>query len=504
MIGERRQPEETDRDGWRAYWRALGQPWRTEPEIAEARRRYLAERRDMAADVERGVFPFKDVAPRLTRADVEWLLAAHAADGDPAAGGEPTGPDLRGVDLSGLDLRGLPLAGIRAGLREHEWRNASAAQLGAAAAHFEQADLTGAHLEGAALDGAHLEGACLREVAAERASLTFAYLEGAILSDAHFEGAALLGARLDGAILNGTRLDGAVLIQASLAGADLFAAHLEGARLDDAHLAGRTLPAEALGRVRRHRTDFPAALGGASLCGVFFDNTTALDEAILGDEARGSVAVADARWGGANLAVVDWTAVREIGDEREARTAASHIGKPKDAATRLAEFRAAVRANRQLVVALREQGLNEEADRYAYRAQVLQREVLRRQALAEPPVGRASLRYRLVRWGMYVFSLFLDGLAGYGYRPSRSLAAYLLSLAGFAVAYFVVGRQVGTPLSVVGAVTLSINSFHGRGFFGSAVTPGDPISVLAAVEAIAGLVIEISFIATFTQRFFGR
>ena len=503
-MGERQQPEEADREGWRAHWRTLGQPWRTEPEIAEARRRYLAERRGTAADMERGAFPFKDVAPRLTRADLEWLLAAHAADGDLKDGGEPAGPDLRGADLSGLDLRSLPLAGIRAGLREDEWRNASAAQLGAAAAHFEQADLTGASLAGAALDGAHFEGACLREVVAERASLSFAYLEGAILSDAHFAGATLLGARLDGAILNGTRLDGAVLIQASLAGADLFAAHLEGARLNEAHLAGRAPAAEALERVRRSRPDFPAVLDGASLCGVFFDNTAALDEAILGDAACGSVAVADARWGGVNLAVVDWTAVRETGDEREARMATSHIGKPKDAATRLVEFRTAVRANRQLVVALREQGLNEEADRYAYRAQVLQREVLRRQALAEPPVGRASLRYRLVRLGMYAFSLFLDGLAGYGYRPGRSLAAYLLSLVGFAVAYFIVGRQVGTPLSVVGAVALSINSFHGRGFFGSAVIPGDPISVLAAAEAIAGLIIEISFIATFTQRFFGR
>jgi hypothetical protein len=32
----------------------------------------------------------------------------------------------------------------------------------------------------------------------------------------------------------------------------------------------------------------------------------------------------------------------------------------------------------------------------------------------------------------------------------------------------------------------------------------DPITVLAALEAFVGLVIEVSFIATFTQRFFAR
>ncbi len=32
----------------------------------------------------------------------------------------------------------------------------------------------------------------------------------------------------------------------------------------------------------------------------------------------------------------------------------------------------------------------------------------------------------------------------------------------------------------------------------------DPLTALAAAEAVIGLIIEISFIATFTQRFFGK
>lgn len=54
------------------------------------------------------------------------------------------------------------------------------------------------------------------------------------------------------------------------------------------------------------------------------------------------------------------------------------------------------------------------------------------------------------------------------------------------------------------ALILSVSSFHGRGFFTQNVSLGDSFARLAAVEAVLGLLIEISFIATFTQRFFGR
>ncbi|MGZ3664381.1 MAG: hypothetical protein ACXVDA_07810 [Ktedonobacterales bacterium] len=43
-----------------------------------------------------------------------------------------------------------------------------------------------------------------------------------------------------------------------------------------------------------------------------------------------------------------------------------------------------------------------------------------------------------------------------------------------------------------------------RGFFAQQYSPGDPQSIIAALEAVVGLVIEISFIATFTKRFFGQ
>jgi hypothetical protein len=54
------------------------------------------------------------------------------------------------------------------------------------------------------------------------------------------------------------------------------------------------------------------------------------------------------------------------------------------------------------------------------------------------------------------------------------------------------------------ALIVSLTAFHGRGFFAAAFRPGDPQAAVAAGEAVLGLLIEITFIATFTQRFFAR
>lgn len=519
------RPHENDRNGWQAYWQARGQLWRSEPEIPEARQRALARQRRVQPDVTRGAYPFAGM--RLSRADVEWLLATHDGERGPVDWSDPSqrgrdGLDLRGADLHEADLSGLPLARLSGGLPEDGWRNASAEQLAAARLHLERAILSGAHLEGAILEGAHLEEARLSGAHLEEANLSFAYLEGAYLPEAHLEGASLIGASLVGANLADAHLEGAVLRHATLSGAELFAAHLEGAKLRAATLAGKQPSADDLRRLRRWRADFPETVPGAYLGGAFLDSATALDEALLGDDADESVSLADARWGGVNLAVVDWTRVRLLGDEAEAWHVALRYEKARQDATRLPElrrellevFRVAVRANRQLAVALRDQGLNEEADRYSYRAQRLNREVLWRQAfwgVVESHETRSSHSIRQLRLGQraqklsaFLFSHFLDGLSGYGYRPGRSLAAYVLTLVLFSIIFFLLGRAAGTPLSWVGAVALSITSFHGRGFFPGTVTPGDPVTVAAAVEAIAGLIIELSFIATFTQRYFGR
>jgi hypothetical protein len=53
------------------------------------------------------------------------------------------------------------------------------------------------------------------------------------------------------------------------------------------------------------------------------------------------------------------------------------------------------------------------------------------------------------------------------------------------------------------AFVVGLTAFHARGFFVGTFKPSDPQATLAATEAVLGLLVEISFIATFTQRFFG-
>src|SRR5439155_24993431 len=137
------------------------------------------------------------------------------------------------------------------------------------------------------------------------------------------------------------------------------------------------------------------------------------------------------------------------------------------------------------------------AARFAYRAQVLQRAVLWLQGF-QPQV---SLWQRVRKLSSYVFSLFLGLLAGYGYHPAKTTFWYLFVIGGFATAYAFFGHLPLLP----DALVFSFMSFHGRGFFPSLSNETNlhnPLVMLAAAEAVIGLFIEISFIATFTKRFF--
>src|SRR5205807_6193669 len=103
-----------------------------------------------------------------------------------------------------------------------------------------------------------------------------------------------------------------------------------------------------------------------------------------------------------------------------------------------------------------------------------------------------------------LFSGFLDILAGYGYKPERSVFAYIVIILAFMGLYLLNAHLVAPHLRWDEALVLSVSSFHGRGFFSQDISLGDTYARLAAAEAVVGLFIEISFIATFTQRFFGR
>lgn len=91
-------------------------------------------------------------------------------------------------------------------------------------------------------------------------------------------------------------------------------------------------------------------------------------------------------------------------------------------------------------------------------------------------------------------------LAGYGYRLGRSFLAYLVVISCFMTLYHVLDPHLAWNEAFV----VSMTAFHGRGFSPSTFTPGDAVSVLSALEAFIGLIIEVTFIATLTQRFFNR
>src|SRR6266571_1736091 len=144
------RPTSDDRSAWQVYWKEQGQSWRTEPEIDEERQKFLTERRCIVPDIKQGIYPFKAI--KLTRADVEWLLATHENGRGPIDWSDENqrsreGLDLRGADLRQVDLSGLPLTHLRGGLIPDEWRTATVEERQAAAIHLEGADLSNAYLE---------------------------------------------------------------------------------------------------------------------------------------------------------------------------------------------------------------------------------------------------------------------------------------------------------------------------------------------------------------------
>ena len=425
---------------------------------------------------------------RLTGADVAWLADL---DRNPK---NRTAPNLH---LEGADLR---------------------------LAHLESADLRFAHLEGVELWRAHLEGAFLYGAHLEDASLDSAYLEGAGFFKAHLEGARLLEARLDGADLVETHLEGARLNQARLRGADLTRAHLESRdyAADDPDLA----------RIRAVNPAFPATLSPTDLRGVLFDDATILRDATLcapnapGRSGAGAgPLVGDLHWSDARLGALDWTPFTRrralLGDERAARawrttpytsaeippdeTREARTARAADRRTYTRQQRAegiaawsrAARANQQLARALRGQGLGDEADHFAYRAQIARRGVLRRR--------RAWLRWLAAGW--------LGLVAGYGYRFGRALALYLAVIAAFAGLYIAVAAGLfrapttGPVASLIppppwyDLLALSVAAFHGLGFFYLPPPANDLTPVLAVIESVIGLFIELGVIAAFARRF---
>ena len=161
-------------------------PWRTEPEIAEERQRQLNKCRvfpseipgfDVNAsitqdyDFTKDPLPsYQDIEPKLSRADIEWLIATQDFGRGPIHWHEPSGipyPWRRGLDLRGSDLRGVEfewiafLAAYVQDAWKMIWSIPTQEERERQASHLERANLSGAHLECALLGWTHLDGANL-------------------------------------------------------------------------------------------------------------------------------------------------------------------------------------------------------------------------------------------------------------------------------------------------------------------------------------------------------
>ncbi len=296
------------------------------------------------------------------------------------------------------------------------------------------------------------------------------------LREAHLFGINLEGVSLQRADLTGANLRYANLRRTNLLGANLRSAYLWDTDLTDAVLRETNLAGADLGE---------ALLNHADLRLARMDAATVLIDCSLDAETL----VADVAWNGAPLSRLDLSNAATLGDE-------ANVQKARNRAERVITYRIAARAYRELATALRSQGLSSEASRYRQREQVMER----RGRLMEGKLGQ------------WVFSWLLNIVSGYGDKPGRALVCYLGVIGFFAAAYFTLtnyARDLLLPTSSAHlhwyeALVLSISSFHGRGFFPTTISLGDPVALVAAAEAVIGLFIELVFIATFTQRFFAR
>jgi hypothetical protein len=146
-----------------------------------------------------------------------------------------------------------------------------------------------------------------------------------------------------------------------------------------------------------------------------------------------------------------------------------------------------------LAVTLRSQGMNEDADNYAYRAQILQTELLRLQG----------------RWGPWLFLGLLWLISGFGYKLWRIMVAYGVVVLAFTGYYALATHFTSAPLNFSEALLTSFSAIHGRfgltaAFTTNPIGPPTPSAWGAALEGVCGIVIEGVFIAMLVQRFFAR
>jgi uncharacterized protein YjbI with pentapeptide repeats len=436
-------PSIRDRKEWKQYWRNKGQPWRTEPEIDRTRQEEIAERRAIKPNIHKNVYPFKGILPKLTRADIEWLLATQ--EDWLASIGQAYKPGhadyylpLLGADLRKLDLRGLPLKNVnlfKAILKDANLNNACLKEIHLVQANLMNASFRKTHLEEVNFMGAHLEGADFYHAYLDRVDFGWSHLERTLFMGVHIENSDLRGAFFSNETdLRYVTLSGVVrLFGIRWSDVDLSGINWSNLKiLGDELLARREKNNQKIKEVNPHLSDYRQATQAyRQLSAALQEQGITTDAAKFAYRAK---CMERATYYD-ELATIDW----------------------HDLATK-----------KKTVNSMRK--------------------------------GLWPFITILLSW---LFSWFLFLLSGYGYRIRYCLCWYLFFILGFTFAYLIVEPHYFTWWTALGE---SVNVFHGRGASPNLPQLTHParFAMLTIIEAWTGLVIEVVLVATLIQRFFGK
>jgi uncharacterized protein YjbI with pentapeptide repeats len=530
------------------YWNNLGQPWRTLPEISSERQSQLLHHLQIQSDTLHSVFPFKEITPNLTRADIEWMISyiEHTADNQTSyVKSKPL--DLCGANLRELDLSCLPLFHMRFGAHIYEWEQLTIEQQQNVGAHLENCNLSKASLQKAYLCGAHLESACLQYANLQGAHLQGAMLSYATVSHAHLERANLLHACLQktdirNSFLQETLLNNTILEQADgsearfygaemknikAAGANfrfahfehvdlsgsiltntyLHDAHFEGANLRRAHLEDANLTLTRLRDADITQAHLERANMSGAQCekSIFakahFDDTDChrvnfaganLSEAFFNRGTQLNHVILTSKEGGTVcVADTDWNNVNLAVVEH----ASLHmLGDEETIDTTITSK--TTKEDRHTY----QENLKRALRAYRQFAHALQSQGLNEEAnrfyyrsyFVQCKILRSQQPRKLLP---YILSLFLALVIGYGYRPVRTLGFYCAIIVLWAILY-----HINSPYpSWETAFLTSFLSFHGQASL-TFYTLNQRLLSLVLVEMIIGLLLEATFIVMVIKR----
>jgi Pentapeptide repeats (9 copies) len=318
------------------------------------------------------------------------------------------------------------------------------------------------------------------------ADFMFAQLKEADFMLAQLERAKFAAAQLEGANFMLAQLERANFMGAQLKNVDFELAQLERANFERAQL---------------ERANFERAqLEGTNFTNTWFKGAIFRDTRLTDKRGIGPCFANAVGWDEVFLAYIEWSELKTFGEEVIAGKKKDVKGKKKKREVRLNDYRVATRSYRQLATALDAQGLKEEAERFAYRAQVVQWHVLWWHIWQH----KQRFSQRVDSISAFLFSSLLALLTGYGYRFRRSFISYMVVLLMFAWLYFCISQATPHPLGYIDAFILSVSDMVGRGFFRQDVTLSDPYAGWSVLEGMIGVFMDVLLISTLTQRLFKK